>query len=120
MNAISLNDEDLYHQPDICLQDVYETAKEDKASLGNLNDGQDDSEGYTWGYQPTCQYPPGRLDKIMFTGILRPSAVGGCPCVTRLGVGLKAKAQDTEPGVEVWVTDHFGIAAAFMVLAQDP
>lgn len=119
MNAISLNDEALHRLPDICLQDVYETAKEDDASLGDVNDERGEREGYTWGYQPICQYPPGRLDKIMFTGILRPLTVGRSPCVTRLGVGLKAKAQDTEPGVEVWVTDHFGIAATFAVLAQD-
>lgn len=119
MNAISPNDEDLHWRPDICLQDVYQTTKEDEASHGDVNDGLGEREGYTWGYQPTCQYPPGRLDKIMFTGILRPWAVGGSSCVTRLGVGLKTKVQDTEPGAEVWVTDHFGIAATFMVLAQD-
>lgn len=117
MNAISPTDEDLHLRPEIDLQDVYETTKGSEESLSNINNGQGTGgrEGYTWGYQPACQYPPGRLDKIMFTGTLRPAAVGGSPCVTRLGVGLKAKVQ---PGVEVWVTDHFGIAATFMILGQ--
>lgn len=115
MNAISPTDEDLHCRPEIDLQDVYETTKGSRESLSNINDEQGGREGYTWGYQPTCQYPPGRLDKIMFTGTLRPAAVGGSPCVTRLGIGLKAKIQ---PGAEVWVTDHFGIAATFMILGQ--
>lgn len=125
MNAISPNDEDLHRRPEIDLEDVYEIAKGDEALLDDTNGGLSGREGYTWGYQPTCQYPPGRLDKIMFTGTLRPTAVGGRPRVTRLGVGLKVKVRGVGLGswssgeAEVWVTDHFGIAATFMVLGQD-
>lgn len=129
MNAISPGDEDLHRQPEIELEDVYETSKGDEASLEvTTGGGLGESEGYTWGYQPICQYPPGRLDKIMFTGTLRPTAVSGRPRVTRLGVGLKVKVRDVVRGslwgyfggeVEMWVTDHFGIAATFMVLGQD-
>lgn len=98
MNAISHNDEGLHHRPEIDLQDVYEIAQRNAASLGNSgDDGLGGEKGYTWGYQPRCQYPPGRLDKIMFIGMLRPTAVGGEPCVVRLGVGLQVKVRDPEP-----------------------
>lgn len=122
MNAISPNDEDLHRRPRINLEDAYEIAQKNGVSF---NDGLGGKEGHTWGYQPTCQYPPGRLDKIMFTGMLRPAAVGGRPCVTRLGAGLRAKVQAGSSWrrpdggeIEVWVTDHFGIATTFMVLDQ--
>lgn len=122
MNAISHNDENIHRRPEISLQDVYEISQKNEQLLDN-DDRLGGREGYTWGYQPTCQYPPGRLDKIMFTGALKPIPVSSEPCMVRLGVGLKVEVQDNDPRhsnerVEVWVTDHFGIAATFVVLDE--
>ncbi|OBZ72613.1 Tyrosyl-DNA phosphodiesterase 2 [Grifola frondosa] len=63
----------------------------------------DDESSYTWGYQPPSRFPPGRLDKVFYTG--RELLVD---CVQRIGVGLK-----TEHGQ--WVSDHYGLVTTLML-----
>ncbi|KAJ7169118.1 Endonuclease/exonuclease/phosphatase [Mycena crocata] len=58
-----------------------------------------EADGHTWGYQPTCAYPPRRLDKILTTGKL--DAVN----IERVGVGLQVEDRET------WVSDHYGLFA---------
>ena len=58
-----------------------------------------DEDGVTWGYQPRCRFPPGRLDRIFHT----PSRGVKITDVRRLAVGLEM------PGVG-WVSDHYGLA----------
>jgi tyrosyl-DNA phosphodiesterase 2 len=61
--------------------------------------GGEEEEGTTWGYQPVTRYPPGRLDKILYTE----SDAFDVRDVRRIAVGLKM------PGGE-WVSDHYGLA----------
>jgi len=58
----------------------------------------DDEEGFTWGYQPTSEHPPGRLDKILFV----PGKMYEVDEPKVVGVGLK-----TTQGL--WASDHFGL-----------
>ncbi|KAJ3491756.1 hypothetical protein NLI96_g437 [Meripilus lineatus] len=64
-----------------------------------------DEEGNTWGYQPSCQYPAGRLDRVFFTSAedveVQPP--------TRIGIDVK-----TEDGV--WASDHYGLVTMVDVL----
>ncbi|THH33175.1 hypothetical protein EUX98_g971 [Antrodiella citrinella] len=61
--------------------------------------------GYTWGYQPVCQFPVGRLDKILYT----PSDTLEVEELKRVGVGLK-----TPEGY--WASDHFGLRTVVRVV----
>ncbi|KAI0303759.1 Endonuclease/exonuclease/phosphatase [Multifurca ochricompacta] len=58
-----------------------------------------EEDGVTWGHQPRCVFPPGRLDKILYTR----------------GSDLKIKnVRRVAVGVEIpsggWVSDHYGLA----------
>ena len=86
MNAIAPSDATLPEQNG--LSDAWEYRR----------DGED-VEGTTWGYQPMTRYPPGRLDKILYTE----SDAFDVMDVRRIAVGLKM------PGGE-WVSDHYGLA----------
>lgn len=70
--------------------------------------GDDDEAGLTWGYQPRNQYPPGRLDKVLFT------TRGGFEVEVpeRFGVGGR-----TESGE--WISDHFGLKTTMYVQGQE-
>ncbi|KAF9238492.1 Endonuclease/exonuclease/phosphatase [Melanogaster broomeanus] len=71
--------------------------------------GDDEEEqGYTWGYQPRCQFPPGRLDKILWM------ARGGLRVQEpeRVGVGAKIATGD-------WISDHYGLVTNVHVVRQD-
>ncbi|KAH8118064.1 Endonuclease/exonuclease/phosphatase [Phellopilus nigrolimitatus] len=59
----------------------------------------DDVEGHTWGYQPICAFPPGRLDKILYT-----------PGTGFVGV---------RTGRGDWVSDHYGLLTTFSIHASD-
>jgi tyrosyl-DNA phosphodiesterase 2 len=91
MNAIAPSDATLPEQNG--LLDAWELRR----------DGEDE-EGTTWGYQPMTRYPPGRLDKILYTE----SDVFRIKDVRRLAVGLKM------PGGG-WVSDHYGLACSVEV-----
>jgi tyrosyl-DNA phosphodiesterase 2 len=86
MNAIAPSDATLPEQNG--LSDAWEYRR----------DGEE-VEGTTWGYQPGTRYPPGRLDKILYTE----SDAFDVKDVRRIAVGLKM------PGGE-WVSDHYGLA----------
>lgn len=58
-----------------------------------------EEEGTTWGYQPRNRFPPGRLDKILYTE----SDAFEVKDVRRVAVGLKMPGGD-------WVSDHYGLA----------
>jgi tyrosyl-DNA phosphodiesterase 2 len=86
MNAIAPSDATLPEQNG--LSDAWELRRDDE-----------DEEGTTWGYQPRTRFPPGRLDKILYT-----EGDGfSIKDVRRVAVGLKM------PGGG-WVSDHYGLA----------
>jgi tyrosyl-DNA phosphodiesterase 2 len=85
MNAIVPSDASLPEQNG--LSDAWEYHKRDG----------EEEEGAT--YQPVTRYPPGRLDKILYTE----SDAFDVRDVRRIAVGLKM------PGGE-WVSDHYGLA----------
>lgn len=66
----------------------------------------DEEDEHTWGYQPPCEYPPGRLDKILFSPggyeVDRPE---------RIGVGVR-----TDKGQ--WASDHYGLFTTIRVIAD--
>jgi len=68
------------------------------AGLCDAWQGDDDDEGYTWGYQPPQQFPPGRLDKVLSTR--QEGFIVDEP--ERIGIG-EAIRQDC------WVSDHYGL-----------
>ena len=85
MNAIAPSDATLPEQNG--LSDAWEHRRDEE------------EEGTTWGYQPVNRFPPGRLDKILYTE----NGAFEVRDVRRIGVGLKM------PGGE-WVSDHYGLA----------
>lgn len=87
MNSIVPSDATLPEQNG--LSDAWEYHKRDG----------EEEEGTTWGYQPATRYPPGRLDKILYTE----SDAFDVKDVRRIAMGLKM------PGGE-WVSDHYGLA----------
>ncbi|KIK82604.1 hypothetical protein PAXRUDRAFT_832172 [Paxillus rubicundulus Ve08.2h10] len=61
----------------------------------------DDERSYTWGYQPPSEFPPGRLDKILWV------PQGGVDVEEPMRVGIGAK---TAPGASCqWISDHYGL-----------
>jgi tyrosyl-DNA phosphodiesterase 2 len=65
-------------------------------------DEEEDVEGMTWGYQPPCEFPPGRLDKILYTE----SDAFEMKGIRRLGIEVK---MSTLEGRLNWVSDHYGL-----------
>ncbi|KAG5637161.1 hypothetical protein H0H81_005564 [Sphagnurus paluster] len=69
----------------------------------------DDESGHTWGDQPSCEYPPGRLDKILY--VERKAYKIDSP--KRIGVGLRAiDARGVQLG---WASDHYGLMTPLRV-----
>ena len=70
---------------------------------------EDDEQGFTWGYQPTCVFKPGRLDKILYY----PGNGLEVVALRRVGVGLKAELTQSDATTkdEIWASDHFGLVA---------
>ncbi|KAJ6593423.1 Endonuclease/exonuclease/phosphatase [Mycena capillaripes] len=104
MNAISPSDQDLPQQvglSDAWLASTVPPTESDTNGVNETDTGE--AEGHTWGYQPKCQYPPRRLDKILTVGKL--DAVD----IQRVGVGLKVEDRDT------WVSDHYGLLAKIVI-----
>jgi len=74
-----------------------------RRSRGMGLEGEDEEEeGITWGYQPPCEFPPGRLDKILYTD----SDAFEMKGIRRLGVELR---MSTPEGRIDWVSDHYGL-----------
>ena len=89
MNAIGESDKKI--PQDVGLNDAFD---------GN----EDDENGYTWGYQPVCQFAPGRLDKVLYTSREGLNVQGP----QRVGIGLKT-ARGT------WVSDHYGLVTSVTI-----
>ncbi|KAL3486761.1 hypothetical protein BJX62DRAFT_214667 [Aspergillus germanicus] len=101
------------HLPSTCgLRDAF-------LVLGGVEDTE---ESYTWGKQNPAwfmgRFPDARLDKVLFCGgveVVR---------LERIGVGVVAKVafdrgesgeEEEEVEEEVWVTDHYGLEAEFVI-----
>lgn len=101
MNAISAGDRKTLKE--VGLVDAYLGSDSDADA-----DSDDDAEGHTWGYQPACGFPPGRLDKVLHTGgrgfaVERP---------VRVGVGLQ-----TADGQ--WASEHYGLLTTVSITRTD-
>jgi tyrosyl-DNA phosphodiesterase 2 len=94
MNAIAPSDEALAEENG--LADAWERTRSGRGD--GEGDGEGEEDGTTWGYQPRSRFPPGRLDKILYT------EGDGFEVrdVRRLAVGLRM------PG-GAWVSDHYGL-----------
>ncbi|KAI6039904.1 Endonuclease/exonuclease/phosphatase [Pisolithus marmoratus] len=81
------------------------TIVEDVGLIDAWERGDDDEEGFTWGYQPREQYPPARLDKVLFT------TRGGLEVdePKRFAVGARTDYGD-------WISDHFGLMTTLQVV----
>jgi tyrosyl-DNA phosphodiesterase 2 len=93
MNAIGPSDERIVEEAGLC--DAWQG-------------GDDDEEGFTWGYQPPGQYPPGRLDKVLSTRqegyiVEEPERIGINEVI----------------GGDKWVSDHYGLVTRVHVVRDD-
>ena len=98
MNAIAPSDATLPEQ-----NGLLDAWQEKRKRDGKEVEGEDDDEeGMTWGYQPPCQFPPGRLDKVLYTA----SDAFEVKNIRKLGMGEKISPAEDE---SEWVSDHFGL-----------
>lgn len=89
MNAISPSDRGLAES--LGLVDSF-----DEELLGG---DEEEEDMHTWGYQPECEFPPGRLDKILFS----PGSGGfSVDRPERIGIAVK-----TDKGQ--YASDHYGL-----------
>ncbi|KZP23821.1 hypothetical protein FIBSPDRAFT_736764 [Athelia psychrophila] len=105
MNAISPPDAGLPER--VGLVDAYDAydALDDEGGL--IRDEEEDEASHTWGYQPECEFPPGRLDKILYS----PGAGGfSVDRPKRIGIGIR-----TDKGQ--WASDHYGLLTTVRILA---
>jgi len=98
MNAISPSDIGLTEK--VGLVDAYREGEEEE------EEEEEEEDSYTWGYQPTCEFPPGRLDKILFT----PGAGITIDRPERIGLALK-----TDKGQ--WASDHYGLITTVRIVS---
>ncbi|KAG9315334.1 Endonuclease/exonuclease/phosphatase [Chiua virens] len=70
----------------------------------------DDAEGFTWGYQPPCEHPTARLDKVLWV------SRGGMEVEEPVRVGIGAKV--TSSGE--WISDHYGLVTNVHVVSLSP
>ncbi|KAF8135065.1 Endonuclease/exonuclease/phosphatase [Boletus edulis] len=92
MNAIGPSDMRIAEQ--VGLTDAWQGSEEEE-------------EGITWGHQPPSQYPPRRLDKVLWV------ARGGVEVEEPVRVGVGAKC-----GTGEWVSDHYGLVTNVHVPAR--
>ena len=62
----------------------------------------EDEDGVTWGHQPPSEFPPGRLDKILYTD----SDAFEVKDIRKLAIGLQTP---TPEGRIDWVSDHYAL-----------
>ncbi|KAJ7668706.1 Endonuclease/exonuclease/phosphatase [Mycena polygramma] len=105
MNCISPSDQNTPEEVGLSDAWLATTARPAESGAEDVVDEADtgEAEGHTWGYQPKCEYPPRRLDKILTVGKLK--AVD----IRRVGVGLKLEDRDA------WVSDHYGLLAKIVL-----
>lgn len=78
----------------------------EEAGLHDAWTGEDeDEEAWTWGHQPPREFPPGRLDKILYT----PAERCAVDEPERVGIGLQT-------AFEAWASDHYGLVTTLRVL----
>lgn len=94
MNAITEVDKTLHLEAR--LEDVWHLEEGDR----------EEEEGFTWGYQPPCTYPPGRLDKVLYTGAVDWEKVQETR-LKRVGVGLDCEVDEEQD--RKWASDHYGL-----------
>jgi tyrosyl-DNA phosphodiesterase 2 len=71
-----------------------------------------DESGFTWGYQGGGDFPAARLDKVLYL----PRRGYKVDEPGRIGIDLRAEY--TEGGEDIWVSDHYGLVATLRVLRQ--
>jgi len=97
MNAINPSDVDLADR--VGLVDAFEEH--------GPAPGEDEEDSHTWGYQPECEFPPGRLDKVLYS----PGSGGfSVDKPTRIGIGVR-----TSQGQ--FASDHYGLLTTVRILA---
>ena len=69
---------------------------------------EEEEEGYTWGYQPSCEFPPGRLDKILYTAPGDSGVTFEVDVPERIGLGLKTPSGH-------YASDHCGLTTTVRV-----
>jgi len=100
MNAIAPSDAMLPEQNE--LSDAWEEQRRRDRRV-ELPEGEDeDEDGATWGYQPPCEFPPGRLDKILYTD----NDAFEVKNIRKLAIGLQ---MPTPEGRVDWVSDHYAL-----------
>ncbi|KAI5812959.1 Endonuclease/exonuclease/phosphatase [Pyronema omphalodes] len=85
-----------------------------------IDGGESFSEGLTWGFQPRSRFKPGRLDKVLYTGNVKPMVDSDGKTLKRLGLGLRYQLQEGEDSegsnpAKGWVSDHYGLWARVQV-----
>lgn len=96
MNAIGPTDATIVH--DAGLRDAWRR-------------GDADEQGFTWGYQGGGDFPPARLDKVLYL----PRRGLKVEEPQRIGVGVKAGHEEHQADA-VWTSDHYGLDATLRVL----
>jgi len=97
MNNIGPTDQGMPEK--LGLMDAYKEGKEEE-----------EEEGYTWGYQPSCEFPPGRLDKILYTAPANSGVTFEVGVPKRIGLGLKTPSGH-------YASDHYGLTSTVRVKA---
>ncbi|KAG1747241.1 Endonuclease/exonuclease/phosphatase [Suillus paluster] len=85
-----------------------ETITEDAGLYDAWEGGDDDEDGFTWGYQPLEEYAPGRLDKVLSTR--QEGFIVEEP--ERIGMGEAI-------GNGKWVSDHYGLVTRVRIVRED-
>lgn len=80
----------------------------EQAGLLDAWNGEDEEEGYTWGYQPPSQFPPGRLDRVFYTQACAMNCKVSRP--ERVGIDVMAEGE--------WVSDHYGLLTTISILDE--
>jgi hypothetical protein len=101
------------------IEELYVLKKNDYRGLRRSGGGVCGEEwGNTWGYQTEPkrmkQQPPGRLDKILYTGDVAFGGVAG-KVVRRIGIGLQYYSAGYGEEGYGWVSDHFGLGVCVKI-----
>ncbi|KAJ6619762.1 Endonuclease/exonuclease/phosphatase [Mycena sp. CBHHK59/15] len=73
--------------------------------------GDKDERGITWGLQPRADFPPARLDKVLYL----PRRGYRVDEPRPIGVGVKIESERYADGV-LWTSDHYGLLSKVTVL----